>query len=837
MKTEPRTIQRPAQRAATKTRRRVLPVLQPRWKKVFSDVWSNKTRTLLVVCSILIGVFAVGMTASSQHILSTQLYNSYQQTNPAHISVSTGFTGYGQDYTINTVAENTAGFDEDLVAAIRNMHEVSEAEGRRVFNVRVYVGGITGWQTLQITAIDDYDEMSVNQVQHMRGAWPPEDHQILIERSSLPTLGQDVGDDILMELPDGKQRTMRVAGVVHDLHQWPTPFLGTIYGYINMDTLEWLGEPREFNQLQIQVAEHADNKAHNQAVAQEVYDKVQRAGLDPSFPQVPEPGEPPLNFIITAITALMGVMGLFSILLSAFLVVNTISALLAQQTRQIGIMKAVGGRTSQIVTMYLVLVLCFGLIALLPALPLAQAATEGFTSYIANFLNFTVDDTSIPPYVIGMQVAISLLVPVLAALMPVFSGTRVSVREAFDNSGVSSNYGQGWIDRLIRSIRGLPRPLLLSLRNTFRRKGRMALTLATLTLGGAFFISVFSIRDSLWLTMNTLTDSLYNYDVEMYLDRTYRADYLVREAEEVPGVVAAEVQVQTTVRQVFPGDREGEKIQLFAVPPDTPTMQPQMFEGRWLLPEDENALVISTGFSQKDNVQVGNEITLKVKDRETAWRVVGVIRTLGDYRWAYASYDYYSHVAKDVGEASYLRIRATEHTPEAQAQVARNVEDHFQRIGIDVSSRKTMEEFSQGDREAVQVIVASLLSMAVLVAAVGGLGLAGTMSLNVIERVREIGVMRSIGASDGAVLQIFIIEGVLIGLISWALGAVLALPVSKLMSDAMGDMLFSSPLHFSFSVSGILIWLTIAVFLSAIASYLPARNATRVSVREVLAYE
>jgi putative ABC transport system permease protein len=534
----------------------------------------------------------------------------------------------------------------------------------------------------------------------------------------------------------------------------------------------------------------------------------------------------------------MGILSLMAIVLSGFLVFNTISALLAQQVKQIGIMKAVGARSRQIIILYLLLVMCFGVLALLPAVPMARFATGAFAAMIADFLNFTIEKIETPVHVVLLQAAISLVVPVLGALVPVVAGTRITVREALDSTGVSASYGTSLIDRLMRRVRGLPRPVLLSLRNTFRRKGRVALTLITLTMGGAIFVSIFSIQDSLWRTIDEFTHNLYRFDVEVYLERPYRAEYLVSRAESVPGVAIAEPQVQTTARRVFTGDREGQKIQLFAVPPDTRTMSPPVREGRWLLPEDENAIVISTGVIDDDpGLSVGDEMMLKIQDEERVWRIVGVVPVIGGYSWAYVSYDYYGEVTKEVGEASYLRVIGEQHSPAEQLRLAAALEEHFKRLGINVNSTKTMAELSEGDRQSIELIVVSLMFMAMLVAVVGGLGLAGTMSLNVIERVREIGIMRSIGASDTSVVQIFMVEGVLIGMLSWLLAALAALPISKLMSNGLGMLLFSDPLTFSFSFDGIVIWLIISVVLAAVASFLPAWNATRVSVREVLSYE
>ena len=127
--------------------------------------------------------------------------------------------------------------------------------------------------------------------------------------------------------------------------------------------------------------------------------------------------------------------------------------------------------------------------------------------------------------------------------------------------------------------------------------------------------------------------------------------------------------------------------------------------------------------------------------------------------------------------------------------------------------------------------------MGVLIASVGALGLMGTMSTNVLERTREIGVMRAIGASDLAILRIVIVEGVLIGLISWVAGALLAYPVGLALTKTVGAVLFDIAPAFSFSASGVFTWLGIVIALAGFASFLPAWNASRLTVREVLAYE
>ncbi|MCE1254441.1 MAG: FtsX-like permease family protein, partial [Anaerolineae bacterium] len=134
-------------------------------------------------------------------------------------------------------------------------------------------------------------------------------------------------------------------------------------------------------------------------------------------------------------------------------------------------------------------------------------------------------------------------------------------------------------------------------------------------------------------------------------------------------------------------------------------------------------------------------------------------------------------------------------------------------------------------------IVVLLLSMAMLLALVGGLGLMGTMSINVLERTREIGVLRAIGAPNQGVSQVFIFEGIAIGILSWIFGAILALPMSQGLAQLVGSAMMGTALSYSYSMEGLWLWLVVVIFLSALASFIPARSASSLTVREVLAYE
>jgi putative ABC transport system permease protein len=299
-----------------------------------------------------------------------------------------------------------------------------------------------------------------------------------------------------------------------------------------------------------------------------------------------------------ALILILGLMGGLILLLGVFLVINTVNALLAQQVRQIGVMKAIGGQRRQIATVYLSLVLAYGLLSLAIAVPLAALGAWAFAGFFAGLLNIDVTGPWVPPSVLAIQLALALLVPLLAALVPVMRGTRISVREAITSYGISERAGTpGFFGRAFERVRGIPRPVLLSLRNTFRRRGRLAMTLITLVLGGAMFASVATIRSSLASTFEEVMQ-YSSYDVEVNLSEAQPVDAAVAEAGALPGVEYAEGWIATNASSLRPDGTQNSNVWLLAAPAGSDLIQPTLVEGRWLQPGEGEALVVNVDFPE-----------------------------------------------------------------------------------------------------------------------------------------------------------------------------------------------------------------------------------------------
>jgi putative ABC transport system permease protein len=776
------------------------------------------------VLSIAVGVFAVGVIQSSAVMLKDSLNDTYWKTNPHSATL----------YTDN--------FDDNLLQTLRRSKLLEEADARSAASVRFKVGKSSEWQNLNLTGIANFNDIRINKFKSESGAWPPGEDEILFEHTIKGIQGMEnisEGDTISIETPSNDLVKLKVAGFVHDPQVPSATFTGTVFGYVTLDTMEHLGLPRTYNQLNVIVAKDKLNEKHIRDVAATLRDdKLEPSGVLVRGINVPEPGKSVMYNPLSAMTMILSVLSILSLMLSAFLVVNTISAILTQQTKQIGIMKSVGGIKSQVIGLFYSIILIYGILALFVSIPLGSIGAKAFANYTANLLNFKVENYSTPTNVLFMEIGVGLLVPALAALFPIIQGTRISVREAIFSYGLSNmNPGKGLIDRILVKMRWLSRPMLISIRNTFRRKGRLALTLTTLMLGAAVFISVITVRSSLLNTMETLMQ-YWKYDVRVQLEKPQRFSQIEHVAKRINGIERVENWSQKTVTRIRPDGTENEQLLVIASPAGTPLISPNVLEGRWLVPTDKEQIVVNSDvIKDEKDITLGSDLTLKIGAKKTRWHVVGIVKGALSGPIMYINQPYFAQIAETTGQTSFFVAQTRIHDAEFQNSTAKALEERLKKM----SARVTNTETNAGIREQItnqfNVLIVFLMIMAVLLAVVGGLGLMGTMSINVLERTREIGVMRAVGASNFSVFRIFITEGLIIGIVSWFLGTILSVPLSQFLSNVVGNAFMHSALDYKFSPEGVFIWLAIVLIISCAASFMPAWRAVRISVRDTLSYE
>ena len=810
--------------------------MKPRWRKVLHDLYDNKGRTLLVVFSIAVGVFSIGVIAGTYQIISNDMSASYAAKSPGNIEL------------------RLTNFDDDVLNSIKNEEGVKEAEARRVFNMRVRVPGTEKWTTLDMTAFQDFENNSINLLDPVEGAAIPKKREILLEKNALEKLDIGVGDQLEMQLPDGSTKTLPVAGIVQDTAAGAADFLASPFGYITMDTLPSLGQPRLYNRAYVTVTGNGDDIVHIREMGAKLKDKLEKNGNVVIRSRFSESHKHPLADTVNAILGILLALGVLILFLSGSLIANTLNALLNQHLRHIGVIKLVGGQRRQVFFMYFTLILAFAILALLIAVPLGGQGAYGLSLFIGSKLKFSILGFRIQPVSLGIQILVGLLIPLIAGLAPVINGSKITVLRALsgdaseDEQKVSADGEKrlSWFDwmqvRMTRLLahRGIhiPRPFVISLRNTFRRKRRLILTLFTLTMGGAIFIAVFNVR----VTLHDYIGQVGNYfvaDVSLDFDQPYRLTEIQQKALQVKGVQAVQGWQFLSTDMLDDNGNMLETLNLFGPPAESDLVKPILLEGRWIQPGDVRKLAISEGAKKYyPGLKAGDYIKLKVDGRDEIWQVIGLFKFVDrEGVIGYAPYEYISQVNDLANQSTSFRIVTDKHDRPYQDAKAIELDKYFRDIGYKVRIAQAGRASLDTAVESLDILVVFLLIMAILTAVVGSMGLTGTMGMNVLERTREIGIMRAIGADDRAVMRTVIAEGVVIGMLSFALAVLLSIPFTYLLSTIVSLAIFQSPITTVFTYTGYAIWLGLVLVLSALASILPARNAARLTIREVLAYE
>jgi putative ABC transport system permease protein len=795
--------------------------MSSRWKKVWADFWGNKTRTVLTILAILVGTAGVGFVSNLNLYMLQSMDSDFLSASPSEAKVY------------------AYGMNDDSVKIAREVPGVDAVEGSSTYNGQV-VRPEGNKVAIQFTSIKNPKELTLNMLQPVKGKTGIASlgfREALVD-SGAAVLGYKPGDLITVEVGNRKLREVRLAGYVHAAAAFPYVQTKTVDAYVTPKTMEWLGGSVDYDTLAISVAENPTDEKHVTQVAQAVQKRLEQSGLTVAAVFVFRPGHHYAYSISQSIFLIMNILGWLVVLLSVFLIVNTINALMSQQTRQIGIMKSTGGSTSQILGMYLVLILSFGLISLIIAIPISNRAAQNIGIGMAEYLGFYISPYHGYTATLIQQIIVALAVPLLAALWPVYNSVRITVREALADYGIRG--GAKPSRKSVRRVNLLfPRPMRLSLRNAFRRKSRLLLTLFTLVLAGAVFISVFNLRASFYKVIDELA-GYYLADVIITFNRLYRLEQIAPLAESVPGVEGAEGWLESPATLVRGKDKTETQVYLVAPPSTSNLIKPIVIAGRKIEKVDENAIAVSNYLVQMfPDLKVGDWLTIKISDRETTWKIVGVysMTSTGGPPILYVNNDYFSQLVGQPGHAFSLRITTSSHDLATQQKVEKQLQSVYGGHGIPVAGSMLGAQQIQDTKTTFDIFIYFFLVMSTLIAVIGGLGLMSTMSINVMERTREIGVMRAIGASNWNIQSIVIVEGMVIGLISWIISLLLSIPLSTVMTSGVGVLLFGKPLTIVYGWDGIFIWLIGILVIGILASALPARGAARLTVKDTLAYE
>lgn len=797
--------------------------------KIWRDMWHHKARTLQVVMIIAIGAFAIGMVVGARNLAMEALEAAWQSASPSMIKIQVD-----------------PPMRDDELLALKKIKGVAQVEGMMTTNFEWRLHPGEPWQVGTLSARDDYADQQMNTVQLVSGDWP---HQ--------KTMAVGAGFDTAFGVYPGSKIQLKIDDRVYEV-----PIKGSVYNVgeppVILDRLLLYASRERFSQLTGQenfnIVQTRDDGVFNQA-AQEQTDQVMRKHLDklqissiglggPNLDRVVDPQVHPLQDLLDALFLIMGVLGAATIVLGLFLVYNTVNAILLEQIKQIGTMKAIGAQTGHILWVYLSTSLIYGLLAALLAIPLGALGAHYLAGFLLDLFSVTPGPFTFNPLAVQIQVGVAVLSPLLASLFPIRAGLRLTVREALGSYGLEGT--AGLLERLVARLSRLPYTILLTLGNTFRNKKRVLLLQLMLVGSGFIFMMVIGVHDSVAYTFTDELFSIHTYDVTLSFEepeRVERIEAMALTQADVEGVEMWSV----NPAKARPATQAKASVldkpaTLFGLPIPTTMYSPQIQAGRWLQPDDTYAVVLNTALAKEMGVGLGDWVTFDHGlDRESTWQVVGLLFDPLSTNSAHMPLTTLQREMGSVNRANTLWLQTRQTDPATTTTAAQTLRTLYEdrHIAMAMESIFQLPTISQISAEMLfrfDTLIMLLAVMAVVIAVVGGVGLSGVLSLSVLERWREIGVMRAIGASSGRVAAIFISEGLILGLLSWLLAIPLSIPAAYYMTTQGLTLMLDQELIYRFTLWGPLYWLGVVIILAVVASWFPARSATRLSVRESLEY-
>jgi putative ABC transport system permease protein len=792
--------------------------------KIFRDLWINRTRTLLVVLLIGICSAAIGIILGTRNLVVPGMQEIWTSKHPAMINIFI-------DKSIT----------EDDVNQLGKTPGVTEIEAFNNATIEWRLKPTDEWQQGGLTAKVDYNDQKMNKLTLLDGKWPFEKTGA-VGQDGLAFFKIPKGGTVYVRV-DKKISELKTDGTIYDQLVQPATFGGTAQFYVSQDEYGYLIGDKLYSRIMVRAAHYEEKQATD--LADRLADKLQKMGRE-SGRFITDPNKHFFQDSMDGIFMLLGVLGVLSLILSMLIVYNTINAIIAGQTDQIGIMKAIGARTSNILGFFLLLVFIYGLLSLAMSLPLGILGAWVMSKWLVGSFGADLGAFQLSRQAIMIQCAIALFAPLLVALIPISAAARITVREAISSYGLSAK--TGLLERALTKLKFLSRLVLLTVSNTFRHKWRVALLELSLVLSALVFMMVISVRDSVSYTIKDVMFAILNANVTMVFKDSERIDHLENLTLQYPGVKAVEMWgfYSGTIRlRGKEYSKDDKAVTVMGVPLPTQVYGYQLLAGRWLDPKDERAIVLNSRLAKDAKINLGDWVTIRYGPKnERDFQVVGldfdpILTTSGLVRR-----DIMLNDLSQVDRASAIWIKTEQGGLANEVAIAKGLRQYYDANNVKVSAQRGI--FGMGGdstAETAQALISQFNFLIVLlgfveivIGLVGSIALYGALAMSVMERHREIGVMRAIGASSWTIFRLFIGEGLILGWLSWLIALPIIVPAGRLMVQALGKA-FQLDIIYKYQPTGAILWFIIITVLSVLASWLPARGATRISVRESLAYQ
>ncbi|HEY6410352.1 MAG TPA: ABC transporter permease, partial [Ktedonobacteraceae bacterium] len=724
-------------------------------RKSLADDTRRKGRTLLVVLGIFIGVF--GLTAIT--ITQDQLFAAFA------FSV-------GSQATQPDIIVDVDRLDSQLVPALLAVSNVKRVQEETTLSTQWHVSRAPGHVDLTIISYPDLQHIPLTPFELTSGRYPGAG-EIVMEYGDVAIQPFTIGDPVTVDTAQGTAK-LHVVGLARTPGVNPAT-TDSARGYMRDATLQSLPAFTDvvtappLGPLRLShIAVKLNSITQLSATAHALGTLLQAHGVAVLGVSYPEPITAQLRQI-DGIFTLLRILALIAVVMSAILLLNTVTTMIAEQTAIIGAMKAIGGIRRAILRGYLLSVGLYSLLATVPGLILGVLGGALLASILARAIPLALGPLLVTPELIALSLALGFGVPLCASLWPLWNGTRITVREALAAYGINKGKGNSSLARLGQHLTWISQTTWLGLRSLFRKRASAALALLMLTVAGTSFLVVQTTASSVNETISSVWTNIHA-DVEVYADESYSQERA--QVGTLPNVRRME-RFGTAGAQTPWG-----KLAIWGFEPQTQIYHYQLISGRWLREDDTNVVLLSDAVAAQTGLHPGNRlvVTSLGGNRSITWTVIGTLKesvdSLGQIGAAVVPvntlYQFEGTPATSVVDyTSKLLIQARDRTPAGVSQLADEIDALGTNLilsgsvgrGAGLGPVFLVQDEALRHQRNFYILYALLYAVALITGAVGILGLVSTLTASVVERQREIGLVRAMGASSWRVAQVFWVEG------------------------------------------------------------------------------
>lgn len=729
------------------------------------------------------------------------------------------------------LAPTAADLTDEQLGALRTVTNVEALDTRTLGVSQIRVGERT--EGVILVGVEDFDRQHVNIVSVEEGTFPSADGQLVTDYENARTgrYRGRVGDSVAVRSHTGAWVEFEVAGRGGTLRYSSEVGDDAPVLYMsNADVQEVMGYPAP-NSIDVIATDPSPT-----AVATMV--ATLRSDLAAELPDLEYwdvlevwkagtwPGSEDFDNFLVVFYVIAGV----ALVSALVLIFTTMNSVVREQTREIGMMKAVGGTPRTIGLGFLrTAVLIGGLgtfVGIVIGIPLSN--------WVMTFMSAEFGGTTVGWRFSLLALVLSLVVglggTVLAAWPALHRAAGITVREAVEDHGVVASYGLRPLDRLATRMRFLPRRSQIGLRNATRRAGRtfatavpIGLAVGTMLAFGAVLITV--------VDVDTKTSELEGGDIIVWNNGR-------RGLDERAGTLMAEVpEVESAHQMIYSSvELDGEKY-VWGLPAVS-TYDAELVDGRWYTEVEaasgDRVAVIGEALAALVEIDVGDVVTVETRRGPIDIEVIGIdAQLVNDGQGLFIPFltvlDYEGWTS-----GNYW-VRTIDPRPGTVDAAADGIHQVLQRNGYEIGSSLRYIDRAE-NRSENRLIVTVVMAMGLPVVAIGMIGLVSSMTSNVLDRTREIGILRSIGARRRDLRAMFRAEGATIALLGWLLGLPIGYGLGRFIMWVLENE-FHAAFAFQFPLWPIVVSLLVTLAATLIVLRFPLRRALRMQPGAALRYE